>query len=321
MRAGRLIAILTLLQLKVRMTAEELADELEVSMRTIYRDIEELGSAGIPIYADRGPGGGFQLVDGYRTKLTGLAVREAEAMFLIGRRDAATALGLREAAERAGQKVLAALPEPLRDEATRLGSRVHVDPVEWYRAAPSSEHLPALARAVLDQHVVRMTYESWTSTKERIVEPLGLVLKAGTWYLVAQRDGTPRIYKVASLRALTVEASTFVRPADFDLPRFWAEEIRRFETSLRPLTARLRVSPRGAARLATNGAYAVRAVEAAAPAGADGWRGVDVPIESLDQGASLVLALSPEAEVLEPLDLRALVRERAGSALGRHGGG
>ena len=184
MRVRRLLSILMLLQLRVRLTAEELAREFDVSVRTIYRDVEELGAAGIPVYADRGPGGGFQLVDGYRTRLTGLGTDEAEAVFMIGLPGAAAAMGLGAAATNAGRKLLAALPQPLSDGAGRLGQRFHLDPIDWYREEERAEHLPTIARAVLDQRVVSMTYESWTSVRPWVIEPLGLVLKAGAWYVV-----------------------------------------------------------------------------------------------------------------------------------------
>lgn len=311
MRAGRLLSILILLQLRVRITAEELAEEFQVSVRTIYRDIEELSAAGIPVYGDRGPGGGFQLVDGYRTRLTGLASDEAEAVFMIGMPGAAEALGLGSAATSAGRKLLASLPPSLSEGAGRLGARFHFDPVDWYRAADSVEHLPAMARAVLDQRVVAMTYESWTGTKQWSVEPLGLVLKAGAWYVVARSGGTERIFKVSNIREQAVQEATFERPADFDLAAYWVAELARFEAALRPATGTLRASAIGRERLSRLGAYAARAVEAAAAPDADGWAVVLLPIENIDQAALALLGIGPEVEVVEPRALRDRLREMA----------
>lgn len=318
MRAGRLLSLLMLLQLRVRLTADELAEELEVSVRTIYRDIDELATAGVPIYGDRGPGGGFQLVEGYRTRLTGLAAAEAEAVFMIGMPTAAEALGLGSAAAQAGRKLLAALPPPLSEGAGRLGARFHLDPAEWYRQAAPPAHLPALARAVLDERRVTMTYESWTATKTRSVEPLGLVLKASAWYLVARRHDTARIYKVGNIRELTVDDEPFVRPDQFDLPAFWSREIASFEAALRPARATLRASALGCQRLSRVGAYAAHAVRDAAPPDDDGWTIVTLPIESVDDAAHVVLSAGGEVDVLTPPELQARVRDLATQIVARH---
>ena len=311
MRAGRLLSILILLQLRVRLTAQELAEEFEVSVRTIYRDIEELGAAGVPIYGDRGPGGGFQLLDGYRTRLTGMVASEAEAVFMIGMPGTAEALGLGAAATSAGRKVLASLPPALTEGAGRLSERFHLDPVDWYREAEPVEHLPAVARAVLDQRVVQITYESWTGVKASTVDPLGLVLKAGAWYVAARGGEAVRIYKVSNIRTLAVDGATFERPVDFDLPGYWRTETRRFEASLRPGTALLRASQMGVTRVSHLGAFAARAVKDAGAPDDDGWASFRLPIESIDHAALMLLGIGPEVEVLEPLALRERVREFA----------
>lgn len=317
-RAGRLVSILMLLQLRVRLTAEALAEELEVSVRTIYRDIEALSEAGVPIYGDRGPGGGFQLLDGYRTKLTGLAAPEAEAVFMIGLPEAAEAMGLGPAAAEAGRKLLASLPPPLSEGAGRLGARFHFDPAEWYRQVAPPPHLPLLARAVLDARTVTMTYESWTSVKSRRVEPLGLVLKAATWYLVAQRDGVARIYRVSGVHALEVHDDVFTRPERFDLPAFWSEAIARFEAELRPARATVRASAIGRERLRRAGAYAAAAVREATELDADDWAVVSLPIEHVDDAAHVILAAGGEVVVVDPPELAARVHALATAILRRH---
>jgi predicted DNA-binding transcriptional regulator YafY len=303
MPARRLISILMLLQLRERTTADALAAEFEVSVRTIYRDIDRLAAAGVPVYADRGPNGGFRLVDGYRTRLTGLAADEAEAMFMIGLPGPATALGLGEAATGAGRKMLAALPRSRGDLAGRLGDCFHLDPVDWYRAETPPEHLPAIARAVLDRHPLAMTYESWTGVRDWTVEPLGLVLKAGAWYLVAHGHGKPRIFKVANILRHEIRETDALPPADFDLKTWWTEEIARFEAGLRPGIARVRVSALGAKRLSQQGDYAQRALRAGRVC-ADGWIEFELPIEGIEQAALSLLALGGEAEVIAPPELR-----------------
>lgn len=312
-----------LLQLRLKLTARELAAEFAVSERTIYRDIEELSQAGIPIYSESGPGGGFQLVDGYRTKLTGLASEEAEAVFMIGLPGAASALGLGDAATRAGRKLLAALPPALSESAGRLGGRFHLDAIDWYRAAEPAPHLPALARAVLDQRALTMTYESWKKTREWRVEPLGLVLKAGAWYLVARdgggRDDPPRTFKASKVLTLQVEAAACRPLAGFDLASYWRQQLERFENDLRPGRARLRASLAGLERLAKLGAYAASAVADAVASAEPGDENalLTLPFENLDQAALALLGIGPEIDVLDPSELRERLRDLAAQVLAR----
>ena len=261
MRASRLLAILILLQLRTRLTAAALAEEFEVSMRTIYRDIDSLSAAGVPVYGDRGPGGGFQLLEGYRTRLTGLDADEAEAMLMIGMPGPAAALGLGAAASRARGKLLASLPQASLEGAGRIAARFHFDPVDWYRAADAAPYLPAMARAVLDQRQVAMTYESWRGPRDWRIDPLGLVMKGGAWYAAARSGAKIMTFRISSLLAFTPLETYFERPADFDLPRYWADSQTRFEKELRPHIARLRLSPIGllvvSAVLATCGLFAL----------------------------------------------------------------
>jgi predicted DNA-binding transcriptional regulator YafY len=317
MRASRLLSILILLQLRVRLTAEALAGEFEVSVRTIYRDIDALSAAGVPVYGDRGPGGGFQLLDGYRTRLTGLAAGEAEAIPVIGLPGAAAALGLGAVAARARGKLLAALPAAGSEEAGRMAARFHVDPLDWYRAEEPVRHLPALARAVLDRRPVAMRYESWTGVRDWRIEPLGLVLKAGAWYLVALGRGKIRTFRVSNIIDQAVEEGTFERPADFDLPAYWSASLARFEAELRPGVAALRASPAGLKRLAELGAYAAKAVAEAGPPEADGWSPLALPVEAVERAALTLLGIGPEVEVLEPAELREAVRALAAEIAAR----
>lgn len=318
MRASRLLSILMLLQLRERLTADALAEEFEVSARTIYRDIDKLAEAGVPVYADRGPGGGFRLVDGYRTRLTGLASDEAEAMFMIGLPGPAAALGMGPAASNAGRKMLASLPRPSGDVAGRMSARFHLDPVDWYRDDEPLQQLPAIARAVLDQRVLAMTYDSWRGVRERVVEPLGLVLKAGAWYLVARSEGVARIYKVSNILHHDVRDTHFERSADFDLAAWWSAETARFEAGLRPGVAQLRATALGLKRLSQLGAYAQRAVKAAERPDGEGWSHVALPIETVDHAAMTLLGIGPEIVVLEPEALRHRLKEMAADIVRRY---
>jgi predicted DNA-binding transcriptional regulator YafY len=307
MRASRLLSILMLLQTRGRMSARALADEFEISVRTLYRDIDQLSAAGVPVYAERGRMGGFQLMDGYRTRLTGLTAAEAEAMFLSGLPGPAAELGLGEAMAGAQLKLLAALPA--RAGAGKVAARFHLDPVAWYRAPERTDILPALAQAVWDERRIHIRYESWTGVVDRRLDPLGLVLKAGVWYLVAAAGGRPRTYKVSAIHALELAEEGFERPAGFDLAAYWSGWAADFESRMHVGEARLRVSTAGLARLAALGPAIG---EARVEAGAGDWTLVRVPIESTLAAARQLISLGPDAEVLAPADLRATMAELVG---------
>ena len=305
MRASRLLSILLMLQTRGRLTAESLAETFEVSVRTVYRDIEQLSAAGVPVYADRGPGGGFQLLDGFRTKLTGLTENEAETLFLSGLPGPATQLGLADQLLSAQLKLSAALPERSRASAQKMAQRFHLDPVGWFRSSDQARLLPTLAHAVWTETVVEIAYRRGQSTVTRRIHPLGLVLKAGTWYVVAERSGERRTYRAANIESLTPTGDHFTRPKDFDLVRFWTESSRAFEVGLYREQAVLRASPRAMMRLERLGATVTEAArDTAEAADADGWVRVTIPIESIDQAAIDLLMLGTEAEVLKPRELR-----------------
>jgi predicted DNA-binding transcriptional regulator YafY len=303
MRASRLLTILMTLQVRGRATASRLADELEVSKRTIYRDVDELSAAGIPIYADRGPGGGFALLDGYRTRVTGLSPIEAEALFLLGLPGAAADVGLGAAAAAAALKMLAALPPDAAEGAARIAARVHIDPVAWYRRSEAPRLLGPICRAAWDDRRIAADYESWTATGRRTLAPLGVVLKGGIWYLVADAGKGPAIFRVDRLREVAVLDESFARPAGFDLAAWWPLQVERFEAALHRDRAELRIPASCLARFEDFPAAIREAVEAAVE-DESGVRIAMVPIESVRQAARLLLPLSPPVEVLAPAALR-----------------
>jgi len=304
MRASRLLSILITLQLRGRVTARDLAAQFEVSVRTLYRDIDELSAAGVPVYADRGPGGGFQLLGGYRTRLTGLTPDEAEAMLLMGLPGPAAELGLAAPAAAARLKLLAALPPGAGAGALRVAERFHLDPLGWHRRAPPpAPHLAEAARAVWEARRLELRYESWSATVRRGLDPLGLVQKAGAWYLVARAGRSVRTYRLAKILDLEVLGETFDRPADFDLAAYWREGVARFEAELRRETATLGVAPGALSRLDQLGADIAEAVLAATP-DAGGRRRAVVPIESTTHAARLLLGFGDGIEVEAPKDLR-----------------
>ena len=313
MRASRLLSILMVLQTRGRVTAEALAAEFEVSVRTIYRDIEELSAADVPVYADRGPNGGFQLLDGYRTKLTGLSPAEAETLFLAGLPGPAAELGLADVLTAAQLKLTAALPERARATANRVAARFHLDPVGWFRSADEARLLPAIAKAVWNETCLDIRYNRrGAGSVIRKLQPLGLVLKAGIWYLVARVKEQPRTYRVSNILEMSVRDECFERPKDFDLVGFWTMSSRAYEVGLYRSEAVLRVSPSGMPKLNLLGSVIAQAVaETAAPSDRHGWVRVVIPIESIEQAAADLLRLGIDAEVLEPPELRSRIAETA----------
>ncbi|MCE4537079.1 transcriptional regulator [Pelomonas sp. P7] len=324
MRASRLLSILILLQLRPQITAPALAREFEVSVRTILRDIDELSAAGVPVYAERGRGGGFRLREGFATRLNGLLGDEAQALPLLGLPGAASELGLGSASQRLKLKLQSALPGDSAALAGRLQARLHVDPLDWYQGGEPAPQLPALAQAVLECRRVRLDYLSWKGERRWQAEPLGLVLKGGSWYAVVRAGARTMMLKVANIQALQVADETFERPGDFELAAWWQASLQRFERELRPGRAVLRLTAEGRRRLAEKGRYAAEAVAAAVaekPAGPRAWARVELPIEGVDQAARLAMSLAPEVEVLEPAEVRERVAQWARELTRRHRGG
>jgi predicted DNA-binding transcriptional regulator YafY len=304
-RASRLLSIQMLLETRGRMSARALADALEVSMRTLYRDVDQLAAAGVPIYAERGRSGGFRLLEGWKTTLTGLTPSEAQAVFLSGLAGPAAQLGLGTQVETAKLKLLTALPAPWRNDAQRISSRLHVDPVDWYRQADAVPHLATVAAAVWNERQLTIRYESWKATVWRTVSPLGLVLKAGAWYLVAATDDEPRTYRISKVSEVQALEARCRRPRKFDLSRYWSESIRRFESELYQSQAVVLATAAGLEGLRNLNSAVSRAVaDVHAPPGKDARVQVSIPIESIDHATGQLLRLSPQVQVIRPLALR-----------------
>ena len=318
MRASRLLSLQMLLETQGRMSATALADALEISVHTLYRDVDQLSAAGVPIYAERGRNGGFALLPGWKTTLTGLTPSEAQAVFLSGLPGPAQDLGLGSDVEGARLKLLSSLPASWREDAQRVSTRLHLDPVDWYRESDPTPYLPTVAAAVWSGHQVAMRYESWADTVERTVNPLGLVLKAGVWYLVAlpavaanSAAVGPRTYRVSNILAATALATAVRRPARFDLAGYWAQSIQRFESAIYTGKAALLATPAGLKGLRALSSAVARAVAAAPPSRRkDGRVAVTVPIESVEHACGQLMRLSPQVEVLRPAALRRALVER-----------
>ncbi|MEU8760560.1 WYL domain-containing protein [Streptomyces sp. NPDC048659] len=316
MKSSRLLSILLLLQTRGTMTAARLAEELEVSVRTVYRDVEALAAAGVPLYGDAGHRGGYRLLEGHRSRLTGLFAREAEALVLAGLPVAADGLGLGGHFADAHLKLRAALPEPLREHVDRLRTRFHIDAAGWYAEETEAPFLPEVAEALRTGRVLAVRYRRWREPSEvdRRLAPYGLVLKAGRWYLVAGPG--PRTYRVDQILALTATDEEAVVPEGFDLAAHWRASQADFHTRLHQGEALVRISPRGAARL--TGA-AARALAASGPPEPDGWTRAVLPVESPDHALGLLLGLGEEVEVLGPEELRDRIAATVRTLAARYG--
>jgi predicted DNA-binding transcriptional regulator YafY len=352
MRAARLIHLVLLLQSRGSMTAAELAERLEVSERTVARDVQALAEAGVPVYADRGRAGGYRLVGGYRTRLTGLGRTEAEALFLSGVPGALRDMGLADAASAARLKVSAALLPELRGAPDSAAQRFHLDAPGWWREPDAPGLLPAVAEAVWADRRLAVTYrrQPGAAAVERELEPYGLVLKAGVWYLVARvrrgaeaaagaddgarAEGAYRVYRVERFeRAEPVgadgsggaggaDAQGFERDEDFDLPGFWAERAAAFARSILRDEVTVRLTPDGLRRLpyVTDRVAAGDAVAAAGEPDDRGWSAVRLRVESQDVAYAQLLTLGPDAEVLGPPELRARFAAAAARSAELYGG-
>ncbi|WP_329104832.1 YafY family transcriptional regulator [Micromonospora sp. NBC_01699] len=312
MRVARLISLVLLLQSREGMTATELARELEVSERTVYRDVLALGAAGVPVYADRGRAGGYRLLGGYRTRLTGLSRAEAEALFLSGLPGPVDEMGLAEPVAAARLKVLAALPPPLRDAARRSGQRFHLDVPGWFGTADPPPLLTDLARAVWQDRVVELRYRRDREVA-RTVQPYGLVLKGGVWYLVGRVGDDHRTYRVDRVTHVEVTTAGFDRDETFDLAGFWSAGVIEFVRAMFPDKITVRLSPAGlrALRYVIEPPAAQDALDDAGEPDGQGRVVTRLPIESLDIAYSLLLRFGPEVEVLDPPSLRARLADAA----------
>jgi len=325
MRADRLLSLLLLLQNRGRMTAPEIAAELEVSVRTVYRDIDALSASGVPVYADRGPAGGYRLLDGYRTRLTGLTSDEADSLFLAGMPGPAAELGLGADLTTAQLKLRAALPPELDERSRRIQERFHLDAPGWFRDAEPVPYLAAAAEAVWRRRVLRVHYRRWRGEVHRDLHALGLVLKGGIWYLVARGEAGPeedtiRSYRVARILAADVLGDGFERPAGFDLAAYWQESARTMEAARFRGEAELLLTERGLRLLPMKfGAVGAVAAAGAGPPDDRGRARVVLPVESLPVAVDDMLRLGTDAEVLGPPELRAAVARAVTELAERYG--
>ncbi|MFC2029799.1 helix-turn-helix transcriptional regulator [Chloroflexota bacterium] len=313
MRADRLLSIMMLLQARGRLTAHELASELEVSVRTIYRDIDALSMAGVPVYTERGPGGGCALLDDYRTTLTGLTRDEARALFMLSIPAPLSELGVGHELKVALLKLSAALPPARRGDEERARQRIHLDSYGWFETREAVPHLQTIQKAVWQDRCLRLTCRlPFSAQASRVVAPYGLVAKANEWYLFCCRAGHTHVYRVVDVLDATLLAETFERPAGFDLKAAWqaycarARENRpRYPVTARVQTALVPWLPQWL------GDGARDAIAAAGPPDGNGWLTLLLPFESLEEARLRLLGFGRAVEVLEPEVLRQSVADYA----------
>ena len=314
MRADRLLSIMLLLQVHRRLTARELSDRLEVSERTIHRDMDALSGAGIPVFAERGSGGGWALMEEYRTNLTGLNKEEIQALFVMNPSRLLADLGLDKASDAAHIKLRAALPSVSRDDAEYARQRIHIDVTGWSHSEESLPTLPIIQEAIWKERRLRIIYQrSGCSATERLVDPLGLVAKGSVWYLVAGVGGETRSYRISRVQEARMMDEPCVRPEGFDLAAYWEQSTVRFKANLPRYQVTVRVSPAITPRMYLSGKFA--RIEREELPDEDGWKKVSIRFDVEEVAVEYVLGFGSHIEVLEPQSLREKVIASARSII------
>ncbi|MFC2046020.1 helix-turn-helix transcriptional regulator [Chloroflexota bacterium] len=306
MRADRLLSLLILLQTRGRMTARRLAEELEVSERTIYRDIDALSAAGVPVYTERGPGGGCALLDGYRTNLTGLTRDEVRALFMLNVPAPLADLGVDHELKAALLKLSAALPSERRTDEGRMRERIHLDSIWWFQHEEPVPHLQTIQEAVWEDRRLQLRYRlPFQAEAERVVDPYGLVAKAGVWYLVCASGGHVRVHRASHVLGARLVDGSFERPPGFDLAEFWKAWSTSYEQNRSHYPVTARVAPSLHRHLPQVFGDAIRdTIAKAAPPDPEGWLTLILPFESFEAARGRILGFGRAVEVLEPVALR-----------------
>jgi predicted DNA-binding transcriptional regulator YafY len=314
MRADRLVSLILMLQTRGRQTAESLAAELEVSRRTILRDVDALSIAGIPIMAEGGHGGGVWLDEAYRTSLTGLLEHEASALAIQNNTDLLAEIGLGEAAERGLLKIKAAFPDRYLSTVKHIQQRIYIDPLWWWHDSPAPDIWTDLQTAVYTDRCVTVIYENYDGASiERQLEPYSLVSKSNYWYLVAKRQGEMRTYRVSRIRALSLLDESFERDTHFDLVPYWESRLAEFAASFSEYQCVLRVHPDRInwLKTLTAGRYTILGEGE----DDDAWLRLQFHIDSEVMATMLVFGAGNQVEILEPESLRQTVIAQAEAVL------
>jgi predicted DNA-binding transcriptional regulator YafY len=305
MRADRLLSLMFLLQSKGKMTGQDLAQSLNVSERTIYRDIDALNLAGVPIYTQGGRHGGIYLDEQYRISLTGLARQEIQSLFVSGSNAPLRDLGLIHASENALLKLLGSLPLRDRNEAERMRQRVHFDASQWFYHRDVSQWMPSLLEAIFEERKLRLQYLRINSTtSERVIRPYGVVAKAGIWYLVAMTDDEDknmRTFRVSRFISLQVLDEIFARSESFDLASYWRDSTDHFESSKPRYILHIRVAPMNAGIIRyLHEAYGAQIEKPHE----DGWTPLILNLSAMQEARTVVMSMGDKIEIIDPPELR-----------------
>ena len=302
MRADRLLSMMLLLQVRGKLTAQTLAEELGVSRRTILRDIDALSYAGVPIYADGGHGGGIALDENYRTNLTGLNEAEIRVLFISENMQLMNDIGLGEATKHLRHKLSAALPPQQQSIAAQVQQRIYLDPAWWWQADIALPFWSDLQKAVFEDYRIQATYENFNGeVAERLLEPYSLVAKAAQWYLIAKREGVYRLYRIARFRSIQIQNTHFEREAGFDLIKFWHAHLQEFRESIAEYTFSLLIHPDrlGFVQSLMPGRFQITWTDPQ-----NGWKTLRFQVESIDLAKMLIFGLGNQAVIIEPPELR-----------------
>ena len=316
MRADRLLSIVLLLQTYDCLTANELAQRLEVSERTIYRDMDALSMAGIPVFAERGRSGGWSLLEGYRTNLTGLSTPEIQALLLNTPSQLLSDLGLEQAADGAMLKILAALPQVMRRDADYFRQRIHFDSGQWFGSQEDTPCLADLQQALWQDAQVEMAYQRGDGEMvSRTVQPLGLVAKGAIWYLIAAIDSDIRTYRVSRIAAVRITGKTITRPLNFNLGAYWSQSTREFLSQLPSYATTLHVKQALLPKIKT---WRYARLDDVSAVDSDGWVTIHADFEVLEEACQRVLSLGADVTVIAPDELREKVQQSAREILDKY---
>lgn len=318
MRGDRLISILLMLQSQGRITAKELAQKLEVSERTIYRDMEALSGSGIPVFADRGKNGGWALIDGYQTDLTGLKESEIHALFAPVSPQLLDDLGLTRTSEDARNKVIASMPAAYRKSAKDIWNLIHIDTSSWRGTKEKIASFEVLKNAIWKNNKLEILYQRADGqTNHYIVQPLGLVAKGSIWYFIAAKEnGDIRNYRASRIQSAVLGKETFERPDGFDIAAYWKSSKQAFIKALPSYEVRLNVSGAVMPRLSFSNHF-VRIIETE-PTEKEGWKSVKLAFDTKEEAKRYILGFADQMTIIKPEELHSEILQMAEAAVAHY---
>lgn len=310
MRADRLISILLLLQNNERITTKALANELEVTERTIHRDMEALSRTGIPVFAKRGKNGGWSLLEGYRTNITGLKDDEIKSLFISPSIQLLHDLGLSNEWSHARQKLMASIPSFLQKDANDVWNRIHIDTSTWKQSNEKIDYFKILQQAIWEERKLQLTYKRANGKMvDRIVDPLGLVAKGSTWYLIASANEKIRNYRASRITSAIMTEETFSRPEDFNLAQYWDSSTQKFIRNLPRYEVDVEVAPPIADRMGFTGRF-VQVLKVDSPL-ENGWIPVSLRFDTEQEAKEYILGFGNRIKIVHPADLRQSIYDMA----------